>query len=363
MKTKIIYSFLAFLLLLACSNNNIDIVLQDKYPLTSFAVKVGDILYHGKIDQISHTVEIGSIENGNTITDVIYTLQDEQATISPNPKTFLGNWKKEQTITVSTTNNRTTNYKIIMKNYKEEFANVIFFDDFTENGNPNQNKWVLCTKGGSDWDDEMSESYDQAYVEDGKLILIAEKTGNEYKAGGISSEGKFDFTFGKVEVRARITDYPDGAFPAIWLMPSKSVYQGWPNCGEIDIMEHIKQESWIHHTIHTNYIDNLGFKTNPLYTKHPVCNFEDWIVYGMEWNKDYLAFFIEGVETFRYPNLYLPDESKKMQWPFTENSAFYLILNMGLGGNRQSSWAGPIDDANLPAKMEIDWIKVSKISN
>ena len=40
---------------------------------------------------------------------------------------------------------------------------------------------------------------------------------------------------------------------------------------------------------------------------------------------------------------------------------FYLILNMGLGGDREGSWAGPIDDANLPAIMEVDWVKVSKL--
>ena len=49
------------------------------------------------------------------------------------------------------------------------------------------------------------------------------------------------------------------------------------------------------------------------------------------------------------------------QWQFTKDSSFYLILNMGLGGDRPGSWAGPIDDANLPAIMEIDWVKITKL--
>jgi hypothetical protein len=49
------------------------------------------------------------------------------------------------------------------------------------------------------------------------------------------------------------------------------------------------------------------------------------------------------------------------QWPFTKDSSFYIILNMGLGGNADS-WAGPIDDTDLPAIMEIDWVKVSKLN-
>ena len=49
---------------------------------------------------------------------------------------------------------------------------------------------------------------------------------------------------------------------------------------------------------------------------------------------------------------------KVMQWPFSEKSAFYLILNMSLGDT--GSWAGAVDDANLPAIMEVDYVKVSK---
>lgn len=363
MKVKMLYTLFVMLFVCACADNDIDIVKQEKHPLTAFAVNVGDKLYHGKIDRATGMVVIGGIEQGALIDDVTYTLLNEESTITPDPKTFIGNWKKEQTVTV-TTSDGTYNYTIQLKDLNvpenPEEGNVIFFDDFTEEGNPNTDKWVLCRKLTSDWNDEMSESYDQAYVEDGKLVLIGEKVGDTYKAGGIETNGKFSFTFGKVEVRARITNYPNGAFPAIWLMPSRYIYPGWPDCGEIDIMEHIKQETWIHHTIHTNYIDDLGNKTEPQYTSHPECNFADWVVYGMEWTADELKFFVNGEETFSYPNLHLENEAEMMQWPFTSESEFYIILNMGLGGDRPGSWPGAIDDANLPARMEIDWVKVTQ---
>ena len=64
------------------------------------------------------------------------------------------------------------------------------------------------------------------------------------------------------------------------------------------------------------------------------------------------------MKTFSYPNLHLTDEAEKKQWPFSEESSFYLILNMGLGGDKPGSWAGPIDQAKLPAIMEVDWVKV-----
>lgn len=350
-----------------CSDDETNYITSDKkHPLTAFAVAVNNVsanttsYYHGKIDQTTRRVEIGAIEDANAITGVTYTLMTEGATISPDPAEFIGNWKQEQTVTVTTEDNQTTTYTIVLTKFEDPMKDILFMDDFDVDGHPDPTKWVLCRKAGSDWNDEMSESYDQAYVEDGKLILKAEKVGNEYKAGGIETQGKFDFTFGRVEVRAKITSSPNGAFPAIWMMPKKYIYDGWPNCGEIDIMEHVKQESVIHHTIHTHYTYDLNIK-NPSNTAQITCNYQDWNVYAVEWSEDKLTFFVNGQETFSYSNLKLENEAEMKQWPFTKDSSFYLILNMGLGGDRPGSWAGPIDDANLPAIMEIDWVKITRL--
>lgn len=351
----------------ACSDDETDYIApQKKYPLTAFSVAVKGAqadktsYYHGKIDQSTRKVEIGVIENANTISGVEYTLMSDGATISPDPATFVGKWDKEQTVTVTTEDHKTTTYTIILTKFEEQVSNILFFDDFDVNGNPDPTKWVLCQKSSSDWNDEMSESYDQAYVQDGKLILKAEKVGGEYKAGGIETQGKFDFAFGKVEVKARITSYPNGAFPAIWMMPKAPVYGGWPQSGEIDIMEHVKQESVIHHTIHTHYTYDLGIK-DPTNTAQVSCDFKDWTIYTVEKTENKLTFYVNGEETYSYSNLNLENEAEMKQWPFTVDNPFYLIVNMGLGGDREGSWAGPIDDNNLPAIMEIDYVKVTKL--
>jgi len=143
-------------------------------------------------------------------------------------------------------------------------------------------------------------------------------------------------------------------------MPQKSIYNGWPDGGEIDIMEHIKQETHIHQTLHTHYTYTLGIN-DPSNSRATITEFNVFNTYGVEWTQDKITFFVNGQETMSYPNLYLADESVKRQWPFTKDASFYLILNMGLGGDRPGSWAGPIDDSNLPAIMEIDWIKVSSL--
>lgn len=358
-------SFIAFiigitaLLVLACTDDQTNYLLgsQEKYPLNSFIVQVGASQYHGKIDQEAGRVEIGAIENGNSITGVSYELWDEETSISPEPETFLQNWHEEQTVTVTMSNGQSKIYTIALTKLNSEQADYLFVEEFDVNGHPDETKWVLCPKANSDWNDEMSESYDQAYVEDGKLILKAEKINGEYMAGGIKTEGKFGFTFGKVEVRARITQCPNGAFPAIWMMPKKYIYSGWPNCGEIDIMEHIKQEPHIHQTLHTHYRNALGYQTGT--TMQTVCDYTDWNIYGLEWTAESLTFFVNGQVTFTYNNMHLADEAEKKQWPFTEDSQFYIILNMGLGD--EGTWAGAVDDDNLPAIMEVDWVKVSAL--
>ena len=340
---------------------SIEQISTETFPLNSFAVRVGDSYYHGKIDQSSHRVEIGAIENPSSISSLDYSLQNDSATISPDPATFIGNWKKEQSITVTTEDKKQTTYTIVFTKFDDSDKDILFLDNFDTDGIPDPDKWVLSKKAGSDWNDEMSESYDQAYVQDGKLILIAEKIDGEYKAGGIETNGKFDFTFGKVEVRARIKSHPDGAFPAIWMMPKKFIYNNWPNCGEIDIMEHIKQDPFIYQTLHTHYTYTLGIKNPPTSTTVTI-DYADWNTYGIEWTEDKITFFVNDVATFSYPNLYLENEAEMQQWPFTKDSSFYIILNMGLGGDRSDSWAGKIDDENLPAVMEVDWVKVTDLN-
>ena len=152
----------------SCNDNEkSEIPPQPKYPLTAFAVAVKNTqadqtsYYHGKIDQTTHRVEIGAIEDANMITGVDYTLMSDGATISPDPATFVHNWIKEQTVTVTTEDNQTTTYTIVLTKFDDTMKDVLFMDEFDVDGNPDPTKWVLCQKAGSDWNDEMSESYDR----------------------------------------------------------------------------------------------------------------------------------------------------------------------------------------------------------
>lgn len=240
-------------------------------------------------------------------------------------------------------------YKIPDAN-NELMGEIIFEDDFNQSNKiPDTTKWVLRP---DIWSNHFSESYDQAYIENGKLILKAEKIGNEYKGGAIHTKNKFEFTYGKVEVCARIHS-AKGGWPAIWMLPSSR--KNGISDGEIDIMEQINNENIIYHTIH-NYYSNILKNRIPFKQATVSYNINYFNVYTIRWTPNWIAFYVNDRNTFNYPNMHLKKEKQVKQWPF--NKPFYIILNYALGG--PGTWPGDIVDSQLPAYMEIDWIKVTQ---
>ena len=349
---QILYTLLSVAVLWACDGRDSDRTDQS-YPLDAFSVKVGESWYHAVMDQENRTASFGSLKNGNAITDVRYTLQNAEATISPDPKEFIGKWSESQPVTV-TVNGTETTYFIVFPDWDESSLDLLFVDEFDVDGEPDPEKWTLCEKGNVDWNNQMSQSYGQAYVKDGNLVLVGEKKDGEYLAGGIKTQDKFSFTYGRVECRARIPQHPDGAFPAIWMMPQKYIYQGWPACGEIDIMEHVGcVPTEVSSSIHCkSYYHAIG--TQKTAAKKIATVMDEFHVYALEWTEEYIKTYVDGVQLFYYnPDNYSEGRTANT-WPF--NKPFELKLNLAWGGD----WGGMygVDESCLPATYEIDYVRV-----
>jgi beta-glucanase (GH16 family) len=112
-------------------------------------------------------------------------------------------------------------------------------------------------------------------------------------------------------------------------------------------MEQLNKDTFVYHTMHTEYIKVLGHKTDPDYYTTASYNPHEFNVFGMEWTPDKIDMFINDSLTFSYPRI---KEEGSVQWPF--DVPFFLLLNQILGG-----WAGEIDDAELPVQMEVDWVR------
>lgn len=335
--------------------------------LQSFTVQVGDAIYHARIDPSTRRAEIGGIEYGSAIEKVAYRLADG-AKIAPDPATRLGKWTGEERFTVTASDRTSVVYTVVLTAFKAvepggeepEPGHVILNDDFEQESRiPDPAIWTVCAKGGSNWNKHMSGSYDQTYVDDGKLVLVAELVNGEYRAGGVETMNKLEFTYGKVEVCARFTKTVQGGWPAIWLMSTVNrAPEGAPSrtAGEIDIMEQLNHDLFVYQTVHNHYKNDLGI-TDPAPVAEPAYGENAFNVYGVIWTPEAVTFTANGRETLSYPNLHLPDEETKVQFPY--HDPFYLILNYALGG--PGTWPGEISDPELPAKMEIDWVKITKI--
>lgn len=241
-------------------------------------------------------------------------------------------------------------------------SNLLFADDFDGKSSiPDTAVWQLCVYANNAWSQHFRhvKGYENVKVEDGYLKIRALKDGEVYKNGGVFSKIGFPCN-SRLEVKARLNALVRGAFPAIWQMPIGG--QPWPKSGEIDVMEWVQgTPGQIYQTVHTFYTngeDGSAGVTNP----EPDKNFDVTKdhVYAVDRTGKELIFYVDGKETWRYPNLHL--DAAQLQYPFC-NYPYNIILNFSLGGtlNGNPTWPGTIHDEDLPGEMWVDWVRVTSL--
>lgn len=225
---------------------------------------------------------------------------------------------------------------------------IIFEDDFSSGTSFDVSKWSYCPRINPDWGKYLTSSSENVNISEGNLILtmdnrIVEGDPVPYHSGGIETSGKFNFTYGKVEVSAKFT-HGQGSWPAIWMMPQNGTYGEWPKSGEIDIMEHLNNDNFVYMTLH-------GQSLSAGYTYRPSFNVSQYNTYGIEWYPNTINFLINGSLVGTYIKA---AGGGSAQWPFDQ--PFYIILNQSGGG----SWSGPVKNTDLPFKMNVDYVRVYK---
>lgn len=241
------------------------------------------------------------------------------------------------------------------KNWK-----LVWADEFNYNGLPDSTKWSFETKGNSyGWGNNEKQFYtdkklSNASVNNGVLQIIARKENIEnrqYSSARLSSVNKAEFQYGKFEIRAKLPN-GKGTWPAIWMLGKNITTTKWPECGEIDIMEHVGYDPGVvHGTIHTAaYNHMIGTqKGKTIKTKNP---YDDFHTYELVWTKEKMEFFMDGM----LYNTIINEHKSTKEWPFDQ--PFYMILNLAIGGD----WGGKkgIDENIFPAVFEIDYVRVYK---
>ncbi len=225
---------------------------------------------------------------------------------------------------------------------------LLWAEEFNYTGAPDPAKWGYDLGGGG-WGNQEVQYYtsrpENATVSGGTLKIKAIREnyqGAPFTSARLLSKGKFDFKYGKVEVSAKVPAGV-GTWAAAWMLGSNISTVDWPNCGEIDIMEHLgREENKVYGTLH--YPGRSGSSADGS-TRMITGATTAFHTYSLDWTSAFIKIYVDGQLIHSVTNT--------NAIPFNHN--FFIILNLAMGGN----FGGPNIDPNLTsATLEVDYVRV-----
>ena len=242
------------------------------------------------------------------------------------------------------------------------YNQLVWSDEF-EASEIDTDKWHFQTQLPNSWgwyNNELqhyTDRVDNAYVENGFLNIVAIR--EDYSDQGLSRNftsarlnSKFAFTYGKMEVRAKLPS-GNGTWPAIWTL-GKNVNEpgaywaqeygqvSWPACGEIDVMEHWgSNQNYVQSALHTPSSSGATENHGGLYVNDVSSAFH---TYSMVWTPELISFSIDGFVYY----VYQPENQNMDTWPFVADQ--YILLNVAM--------QNPVDPDFTQSAMVIDYVRV-----
>lgn len=226
-------------------------------------------------------------------------------------------------------------------------------------------KWKKET-GGKGWGNKEFQFYTDSprnAYQDGSGFLVIKAIeedpgpGSEcwygkcrYTSARLITKGIFSQKYGRFETRIQVP-FGQGIWPAFWLMGDDIDSVGWPNNGEIDVMENIGREpSKAHGTVHGPGYSGANGLGGEYVLQDGKKFSDDFHVFAVEWEPENISWYIDGNRYFAISRDDLPKDAK---WVF--DHPHFLLLNLAVGGN----WPGSPDNTTVfPQKMKIDYVRV-----
>ena len=167
--------------------------------------------------------------------------------------------------------------------------------------------------------------------------------GREYTSGAVTTEGIFEFTYGRIEIKAKIPK-GQGIFPALWLVNSNE--NNW--LPEIDIMENLGQSpNELHYVVHWENATGGKERDYFKYTSDGIDFSEDFHIYGLVWEENKIVWLLDGKAVFETE-------------AFSPSSPLFVYMNTAVGG----IWPGapnPFDE--YPKEMQVDYVRIFQKEN
>ena len=234
---------------------------------------------------------------------------------------------------------------------------LVWSDEFSGNQLDNRYWNHNIGTGSGGWGNNELQYYrsQNASVANGFLTITAKEEnydGRNYTSSRIKTEDLIDFTYGRVDIRAKLPR-GQGIWPALWALGSNFGEVGWPYSGEIDIMEMIggsDRENTVHGTVHWN-IGGLGAEYNRAMAggEYTADDFSaDFNVFSIIRTTDQIEWRVNNVPYYQFAI----NDSADLA-PFRK--PFFLIFNIAVGGD----WPGyPDATTTFPQKMLVDYVRV-----
>lgn len=237
---------------------------------------------------------------------------------------------------------------------------LVMEDNFDVNGAPDPSIWAYDIGRGSEnngWGNNELQYYtdspDNVVVQNGYLIITAKQEalgGASYTSARLKTQNLFDQKYGRFEARIKLP-LGQGLWPAFWMLGSNIDQVGWPQCGEIDIMEYLgNNPTQILGTLH-----GPGFSGGEsISKKYSLTNSRfdnEFHVFGVEWSENHINWYVDDVLYNQITRKQVEDEGG--EWVF--DNSFFMILNMAVGGNLPGS---PNSSTTFPQRMLVDYVRV-----
>lgn len=241
--------------------------------------------------------------------------------------------------------------------------------DVGDGSSTKQGVWSPGAGWGNDELEYYTDGTANTVVQGGNLVITAAQGGAsytchyydaspayapgpcKYTSGRIRSQGLFEHTYGRYEIRAQLPSGP-GLWPAFWMMGNDIATKNWPACGEIDVMENVGIEPAVNHgSIHATSYSDTGLTAT--YTLPGGAALSDaFHVYAVEWDPASIKWYVDDT-------LYETQTTTtaKNDWPFAH--PFFLILNVAVSSSSSGSWGGaPTAATHFPQTLKVDYVRV-----
>lgn len=257
---------------------------------------------------------------------------------------------------------------------------LVWSDEFERAGRPDSTVWNYEHGFVRNHEAQWYQP-ENAYQQDGLLVIEARREQRpnptfregsrqwgqqrrtiDYTSACLTTQGKYSFLYGRLEVCARIPT-GGGAWPAIWTLGSG---MEWPSCGEIDVMEYYRINGVPHILANVAWGDDQRYHAVWNSKRIPYSHFTqrtpDWDqrfhVWRMDWDESAIRLYLDDELLNEVPlNTTVNGRIGNHANPFHRPQ--YILLNLALGGDN----GGTIDDAAFPMRYEIDYVRVYQLNH